>query len=281
MLDTSSAGTRRRVSDCATQCGRSDRSGLYAPADAGGVNTRSVLLRSSAKGSPSASDVTARFRPSGRRGTTDSEGFPLCRGRIVLIHRRYSGPFRWLFIAAAATALLVAGNAAGGVAAAGSTTVVAVPQAVRGAQTITQMPTLEDSLVTAINELRQQHGLSALRLNPELAEAARVHSLSMAERGYFEHSSPAGSPFWYRIQSKYSAHHRRYWRVGENLAWASPSMSAQLAIQLWMNSPPHRSVLLRPGWREIGVGGVHVRPGPGVYRGLPATIVTADFGVRG
>ena len=172
------------------------------------------------------------------------------------------------------------GNAAGGVAAAGSPSVIAVPQGARAAETITHVPTLEDSLVTEINELRRQYGLSVLRLDLDLAEAARAHSLSMAERGYFEHSSPAGTPFWRRVESKYPAQHGRFWSVGENLAWASPSMSAELAIQLWMNSPPHRSILLRSGWREIGVGGVHVRPGPGVYRGLAATIVTADFGVR-
>jgi uncharacterized protein YkwD len=49
---------------------------------------------------------------------------------------------------------------------------------------------------------------------------------------------------------------------------------------LWMNSPPHRANLLAPIWREIGLGAVHSDAAPGVYQGLAATIVTADFGAR-
>jgi hypothetical protein len=38
--------------------------------------------------------------------------------------------------------------------------------------------------------------------------------------------------------------------------------------------------LLDPNWREIGVSAVHASSAPGVYNGLPVTIVTTDFGVR-
>ena len=49
---------------------------------------------------------------------------------------------------------------------------------------------------------------------------------------------------------------------------------------MWLNSPPHRANLLQPKWREIGLGGVHAASAPGAFGGLPATILTADFGVR-
>jgi uncharacterized protein YkwD len=140
------------------------------------------------------------------------------------------------------------------------------------------VPTLEERVLDAINVLRQQHGLAALRLNVNLAATAREHSLSMAEHGYFRHSSLGGASFWSRVEGKYGGPN---WRVGENLVWASPYLSAEQAIGLWLKSPPHRRNLLAPIWREIGVGAVHADPAPGVYQGLPATILTADFGVRG
>jgi uncharacterized protein YkwD len=152
-------------------------------------------------------------------------------------------------------------------------------QAASSARVVKRVPTLEERLVAAINAIRLQNGLAPLRLNAELAAAAREHSVSMARLGYFEHSSATGKPFWYRIKARYpiSSH---YWSVGENLAWATPNMSAHLAVELWLRSPPHRRVMLGAAWRDIGIGGVHVHPAPGVYGGGDATILTADFGVR-
>jgi uncharacterized protein YkwD len=68
--------------------------------------------------------------------------------------------------------------------------------------------------------------------------------------------------------------------VGENLVWASPALDAQHALQLWLASPEHRANLMNPRWREIGVSAVHAASAPGVYHGLPVTIITTDFGAR-
>ncbi len=57
-------------------------------------------------------------------------------------------------------------------------------------------------------------------------------------------------------------------------------MSARLALELWLASPPHRANLLSPRWREIGLGAVHAFVAAGVYEGRAVTILTADFGVR-
>ena len=102
----------------------------------------------------------------------------------------------------------------------------------------------------------------------------------MAEYGYFEHSSITGSPFWKRVQAKYPQRGGRLWSVGENLAWASPDLSAQRTLELWLSSPPHAKNLLTRAFREVGLGAVHTLAAPGVYEGLAVTILTADFGVR-
>jgi uncharacterized protein YkwD len=102
----------------------------------------------------------------------------------------------------------------------------------------------------------------------------------MATRGYFSHSSANGSSFDHRIARYYPIGHSRYWSVGENLLWSSPSVDASGALQMWENSPPHRENLLTARWREIGISAVHVAAAPGTYGGREVTIVTTDFGVR-
>ncbi len=153
-------------------------------------------------------------------------------------------------------------------------------RSVSAAAVVKRLPTLEWRVIAEVNRLRRARGLLPLRFNPELAVAAQGHSLSMAKRGYFSHLSVTGTPFWYRVKARYQAGGERRWRVGENLVWATPGLSAGKAIELWLESPPHRAIMLDPSWRDIGVGGVYARPAPGVYQGLPASIVTADFGVR-
>jgi uncharacterized protein YkwD len=139
---------------------------------------------------------------------------------------------------------------------------------------------LEQQLVVAVNQQRVRRGLVALRISRPLSVAARGHSLSMAEHGYFAHESFDGSAFWVRIKAVYPALRGRSWAAGENLAWASPELTAAEAVGMWLRSPQHRQNMLAPRWREVGMGGVRALAASGVYDGLDATIVTADFGVR-
>jgi uncharacterized protein YkwD len=157
-------------------------------------------------------------------------------------------------------------------------TATAAPTVSSGASGIGRLHSLEPQVLAAINDLRRAQGLAPLRLSRPLTIAAEQHSLSMAEHGYFEHSSFNGVPFWKRIEAVYPRKGRR-WSVGENLVWASPGLSAQQALELWLASPPHRETLLSPAWREVGLGAVRAVAG-GVYQGRIVTILTADFGVR-
>jgi uncharacterized protein YkwD len=139
---------------------------------------------------------------------------------------------------------------------------------------------LEAGLLREINRTRAAHGLRALRWSTRLTAAARQHSSSMAAKGYFSHDSADGGSFWRRIAGFYGYRGYRQWSVGENLLWSSPSVSPGGALQMWMNSPPHRENLLSRTWRDIGLSAVHATSAPGVYRGMAVTIVTADFGLR-
>jgi uncharacterized protein YkwD len=139
---------------------------------------------------------------------------------------------------------------------------------------------LERSVLAEMNGLRRQHGLVPLRFSAGLAAAARRHSNEMANRGYFAHTSASGESFSRRIARFYPMGAHRYWSVGENLLWSSVELNAAAALDLWLDSPRHRAIMLDARWLEVGVGAVYASSAAGVYGGRSVTIVTADFGAR-
>jgi len=158
--------------------------------------------------------------------------------------------------------------------------VAAAPAGATSQAPTTAMGALEQGVLSDVNALREQHGLGSVRFSSKLAAAARAHSVEMARRGYFSHDSANGSSFDKRIVRYYPLRGTHYWSVGETLLWSSPDVDAAGALDMWMNSPEHRKILLTGRWREIGLSAVHVAAAPGTYGGREVTIVTADFGVR-
>ena len=144
----------------------------------------------------------------------------------------------------------------------------------------TSLQTLDRNLLASVNKFRASHGLAALHESAALDKAARRHSLQMGRLGYFSHNSAGGTQFWQRIRHFYPSHGYSYWAAGENLVWASPSLSAEGAMRMWIASPPHLANLLSHQWRQIGISAIGVASGPGVYGGRRVTIITSDFGVR-
>lgn len=134
---------------------------------------------------------------------------------------------------------------------------------------------IEASLLSAINHMRQARGLQPLSLSHQLARAADVHARSMAQLGFFSHTSADGTSASARV--------RRFYRgsaFGETLLWRSPNLTPQQALQMWLHSAPHRAILTSAAFSEIGLGAVRVANASGTYRGLNVTIVVADFGSR-
>ena len=145
---------------------------------------------------------------------------------------------------------------------------------------VVSLDALSHDILLDVNAVRTSHGLTPLHLSVRLTAAAAQHTNEMARVGYFAHESADGSAFDKRLAHFYPMGRRHYWSVGENLVWSGPDMSADAALTLWMNSPPHRENLLTSRWREIGISAVHADSAPGSYGGGPATIITTDFGVR-
>jgi uncharacterized protein YkwD len=123
----------------------------------------------------------------------------------------------------------------------------------------------ELALVAAVNDVREAHNLRPLRVDADLARAARAHSTTLIQTNVFEHGSFAA-----RI-ARYGARGPVF---GENLAWGTGRLASAWSIfGAWMDSPGHRANLLRPGWSRIGIG---ARSGRFLGYG-GALVVTADF----
>jgi uncharacterized protein YkwD len=121
-----------------------------------------------------------------------------------------------------------------------------------------------------VNQQRAASGLGALGHDRRLARAARRYSAAMVRQGFFDHVSPQGSTLSERARAAgWSGR-----TLGETLGWGAGTLATPAAIvQGWMNSPPHRAILL----------GRFSRVGLGVASGSPvglagAATVTGDFG---
>jgi uncharacterized protein YkwD len=129
---------------------------------------------------------------------------------------------------------------------------------------------VERALLGAINAARSARKLPLLRLSPALAGAARAHSVSLMQQGRLEHEGPGGAPFWTRlVEAGYPSQRP----MAENLAMVPgcDAATARNAVQMWLQSPPHRANLLSRRYRWVGPGAALTEPcGTAIY--------TADFG---
>ncbi|MBF2073648.1 MAG: CAP domain-containing protein [Synechococcales cyanobacterium C42_A2020_086] len=102
-----------------------------------------------------------------------------------------------------------------------------------------------------INQIRQEQGLRPLENNEELAQVARNYSRRMAEQDFFSHTGPDGDTPAERVQSAGIF----YFMVGENLfTGTNIPQPVPAAVEGWMNSQGHRENILRPEYRETGIG---------------------------
>jgi uncharacterized protein YkwD len=155
---------------------------------------------------------------------------------------------------------------------------VATPSA---ATKLERRAALEAAVVYEVNRVRASKGLAPLRAAPSLRSAARSHSHAMLMHGFFSHDSADGTAFSERIRRYYSNAGYARWSVGEALmAGQRRSVDAQSVVAAWLDSPPHRAIVLSPTWRDAGIGVLYAPTAPATFGGAEAIVVTADFGLR-
>jgi uncharacterized protein YkwD len=125
------------------------------------------------------------------------------------------------------------------------------PQASTAAAQSPATAQMEGQVQQQINQIRQQQGLTELRDNKKLAQVARDYSRRMAEQKFFAHVSPQGDTLADRVK----AGGIFYLAVGENLFTSTNILQpVPAAVEGWMNSSGHRKNILRPEYRETGIG---------------------------
>lgn len=114
----------------------------------------------------------------------------------------------------------------------------------------------EKEVLTLVNEIRVDAGLSSLSWDDALGQVARAHSEDMRNRNYMAHDNPDGlSPF---DRMRNAGIH--YMTAAENVA--AGQTTPQAVVDSWMNSEGHRANILNPDFNKLGVG---YASGGGIY----------------
>ncbi len=124
-----------------------------------------------------------------------------------------------------------------------------------------------NKVIELTNGERLHAGLSAVKVNNTLNQAALAKAADMFAHNYWAHVSPEGTEPWSFItNSGY-----KYQHAGENLA--RDFSNSKDIVNAWMNSPTHRQNLLDSRYQDIGVAVMD-----GYINGVETTIVVQMFG---
>jgi uncharacterized protein YkwD len=108
--------------------------------------------------------------------------------------------------------------------------------------------TLAEQVLALVNEERATNGLAPVSWNEAAASAAYDHAVDMDVRNFFAHDNPDGeSPGTRLAQAGVGG---RGW--AENIARGQADPIS--VMDAWMNSPGHRTNILNPAYRYLGVG---------------------------
>ena len=109
---------------------------------------------------------------------------------------------------------------------------------------------MKQDVVDRTNALRREQGISALKVNKQLMQAAQVRAEEMAASGVYSHTRPDGRKNTTVTDCPY---------VGENIHciadWSLQGKSvSEVAVWSWNLSDGHRDNFLEKNYAETGVG---------------------------
>jgi len=107
---------------------------------------------------------------------------------------------------------------------------------------------MREQMLARVNRERTSRGITPLRRQPNLDEAAQAHAEDMFRRRYYSHDSPDGKTAIDRELAK--GYRAKY--AGENIARGQYSVDE--VMDGWMESKTHRDHLLSPTFNDVGFG---------------------------
>jgi uncharacterized protein YkwD len=107
------------------------------------------------------------------------------------------------------------------------------------------------AILCIVNRERAARGVRSMRPSAVLNGPATAHSADMVAGKYLSHTGSAGDSVYQRVSRAGYA----WTAVGETLTWGAGqrSMPSRL-VASFLQSPEHRSILLDPNYRDLGVG---------------------------
>src|SRR5919205_2113314 len=106
-----------------------------------------------------------------------------------------------------------------------------------------------EAMYCGVNTVRRAYGLGAVRGNGPLNRSSLLKADAVRRCG-FSHT-PCGMSFTRTFRRAGYLPARSF---GENLAWGQADLGSPLqTLSMWLNSPPHRAILLGGRWRDLGI----------------------------
>jgi len=123
------------------------------------------------------------------------------------------------------------------------------------------------TLIQLLNQEREKLGLSPLKENPKLSQAAFLKAQDILSKDYFSHQSPEGKSPWYWFKLV----NYRFQYAGENLAIGF--LDSEEVYYAWKNSPSHRANIFNPHYQETGIAILK-----GEFQGNETYVIVQLFG---
>lgn len=124
------------------------------------------------------------------------------------------------------------------------------------------------SLLDQTNQARLQNGVTTLKIDNKLNQAAYLKAQDMFAKQYWAHNAPDGTQPWKWLDDvRYN-----YNEAGENLAKNFTSTDAVMTA--WMNSPEHRDNILNDNYKDVGFAVMN-----GNLQGEPTLLIVAFYGL--
>ena len=120
------------------------------------------------------------------------------------------------------------------------------PEQTPGEDNDTAQGDYASQVVALVNAERAKYGLSALKADSRVQQAAQVRASETVQS--FSHTRPNGSSFSTALTEAGVS----YTRSGENIAYGQST--PQQVVNAWMNSSGHRANILNESFTTIGVG---------------------------
>lgn len=146
--------------------------------------------------------------------------------------------------------------------------------------TSSDLTAVETATVCLIDRERRVNHLPPLRSNSSLQAVAVSQSWEMVAGDYFGDDSRSGQTPLQRIAATRYLGRAAQLATAQNIGWGTRAYATPAGVvQAWMDSPPHRQIILTGTYRDIGVGVAPAAPAT-LAQGQPGATYTVEFGVR-